>query len=127
MKKKWVEEFFLGFTMCKTGKKINFFLINLFGSTGFFFFFRGFPVVGMRKKNDVNKKKKKQKLEWATTHLVVESRYTVLYRDRHGLGAPGGTTRPRGCAGAHSGTPRYGQLGYDTAGLLARRAASASA
>ena len=42
----------------------------------------------MRKKNDVEKKK--QKLEWATAHLVVKSRYIVLYRDRHGLGAPGG-------------------------------------
>ena len=43
------------------------------------------------KKNDVKKKKKKkQKLEWATAHLDVESRYTVLYHDRHGLGASGG-------------------------------------
>ena len=54
------------------------------------------------------KKKKKQKLEWATAHLVVESRYSVLYRDRHGLGAPGGATRPRGLVGARSGMPRYG-------------------
>ena len=47
----------------------------------------------------------------ANAHLVVESRYTVLYHDRHGLGAPGGVTRLRGRVGELSGTPRNGQPG----------------
>ena len=39
------------------------------------------------------------KLEWATAHLSVESRYSVLYRDRQGLGDS--------TVGAH------GQAGHD--------------
>ena len=79
----------------------------------------------MKKKRE--KKNKKQKLEWATAYLVVELRYTMLYRDRHGLGAPGGATWPSGCVGARNGTPRYDQLGGDTAGLHVRRVARARA
>ena len=80
-------------------------------------FFGGFSVAGMRKKNEKNKK---HKLEWATAHLVVESRYIVLYRDRHGLGALGGATRLRGLVGGRSGPPRYSQLGCNTTGPRAR-------
>ena len=69
--------------------------------------------------NSWNEKKKKQKLELATAHLVVESRYTMLYHDRHCLGAPGGATWPRGRVGVRSGTPRYGQPGHDTTSWVA--------
>ena len=82
----------------------------------------GFPVAGMRKKNDVKKKKKKkekQRLEWATAHfsVCVGSRYSRLYRDTSRLGKAG-----RQRAGACHDTaqratirPRYGQAACDTA------------
>ena len=63
------------------------------------------------------KKKKKrengaEEAGWATAHLSsFRSRYNVLYHDRHGLGAPGGSTRPSRRARACSGMPRYGQDG----------------
>ena len=58
----------------------------------------------------------------------VGSRYNVLYRDMRGLGAHGQAQHDRAGAQRHAAACdtalRYGQLGYDTTGLCAGRAAA---
>ena len=57
------------------------------------------------------KKKVQGKLEWATAHFGVESRYNVLYRDRQGLGgcAEGAHGQARHCHDTTTIRPRHGQ------------------
>ena len=52
------------------------------------------------------------KLEWATAHFGVGSRYNVLYRDKQGMGGSTGARNRR--VRARSGTPRHDIAGAAT-------------
>ena len=56
-------------------------------------------ITNEKKMSDKKKILQEMKLEWATAHFGVGSRYNVLYSDRQGLG---------GSVGARSGMPRHG-------------------
>ena len=64
------------------------------------------------------------KLEWANVHFGVGSRYNVLYRDRHGLGAHGQARHDQaGALGRVAGAATRCSRPCNTAGLRVGRAA----
>ena len=117
MKKSDVNKFFLGFTVCTTGKKK---LINLFGLLEYIYiyiylfwvFF--FSSSWNEKKNEKKKKSAETKLlGYRPFSVCAGSRYSRLYSDTVGIGKAG-----RQRAGAHHDTAQWATirplLGHDT-------------